>query len=429
MQYNLKWYAHAGAAQHCAVSDSHVSSRRVVLQLDAPVSPRRPQPPENANASAGGGRAQPSAGTGAPAGSGAAAAAPPPVNYGLGVGLVAAPSTGAGGGGGGGGEIEGSGGEVPPSSHPVLEFGNSDSKRSVSVSGMPGMPGVSRMGTFDEKLHSSALAGSRVEVLMNIAPLVEACRPLLRKAFDGLQPTKYLLFWENLLSTLDKHFKGPTAMNKFIGDAFKPALKTAANDLDGLLRASIDLWRSFGEAHSDLTESQEMQISGLELSIYNKISDILQIHTQTERKLRRADDQRFFYRFFDLDSTKVAVEWFAKALRLHLACQYGLNLICKEQVFVNLIKTVCDCADNLPDGFVSDDEWDMFMKRYGPLKSCYHKVKGVCIPSWSRGEGQPERTGESAPWFLRNFTSESVDYWFRDVNNLDQEPKNVAIRL
>ncbi len=96
-----------------------------------------------------------------------------------------------------------------------------------------------RSSTYDER--TAALSSSRVEALMGIAPLVDQCRPLLRKAFDGLHvpPTKYVLYWENLLATLDKHFKGPIALNKFIGDAFKPALKAAATDLEALLKASV----------------------------------------------------------------------------------------------------------------------------------------------------------------------------------------------
>ncbi len=107
----------------------------------------------------------------------------------------------------------------------------------------------------------------------------------------------------------------------------------------------IDLWQGFARAQCELTESQEAHLSGLELSLYTKASDILQIHTQVERRLKRAEDNRFWFRFFELDATKVPVEWFAKGMSNAIAALLFTILCIDSLSCLALLVGVqrCDC--------------------------------------------------------------------------------------
>ncbi len=250
--------------------------------------------------------------------------------------------------------------------------------------------------------------------------------------------SKNYCYWLRLLSQIDGQFKVRAArcrlcrlcgwcvgltdrvcslqgagLQKFVENESLTELRAATVQFEGYLQTAIDMWTRYAASNRELSDNQILALTGLEFTVYKQMAEMLALSGIIRKiaVIESTADQMFWYRFFDMSASAVPLDKLAKALRVHLIVECGIHNMVDEARWAKMVTTAVGTSH-----FVSDDDFVLFAKRFGPLKSTFDKVKGVCGV-----------TGEAAEWFLRDATKDDTDTYFKLRGNRDQ--KQLAVRL
>ncbi|GAB5372610.1 hypothetical protein AAMO2058_001679600 [Amorphochlora amoebiformis] len=165
----------------------------------------------------------------------------------------------------------------------------------------------------------------------------------------------------------------------------------------------------------------------IEFQLYQKISELRQ-KGKDDFVFGSLDMEstRFWCRFFGMENA-VDILTFAEALRMHLRHEHGQEIPKKilEQMVTSLVDVGKISNRNLMghDGYIQWAEFQEFISRYGPLRQCYMKMQGVCVPRRNESVGEDTQYGhmeyiiELPNWF-EILNRAGMDEQFRESKDL-----------
>eukprot|EP00466_Bigelowiella_natans_P018691 jgi/Bigna1/80520/fgenesh1_pg.71_\ len=139
----------------------------------------------------------------------------------------------------------------------------------------------------------------------------------------------------------------------------------------------------------------------------------------------------FWWRFFGVRTREEKLEVFCRALSLYLRHEFN-QFIGSDETLIQLVKQTVDTGVDTGsdhkkdegkshDNIVSDNEFREFISRYGPLKSCFNKMRGVCVvkdTKTGRIEGKQGRA--SREWVARlGWRHKNMAFVFSYMNHKD----------
>lgn len=281
-----------------------------------------------------------------------------------------------------------------------------------------------------------SLAGpspAAVETIKSIKSLVSVIDDRLHAIFQRIPPCRTYLHWRNLLKAVVSSLKGNES--KLSASIPLPRLEQVQLAISDAKERWFDVWHSIprrggagggdlGDTKSDSgqagpvgpsaelpTDYTYLQISldedthplkrdlaNLELAVYRGLAAITRRRTDSQVDIHEDDDAvLFWWRFFGVKSQNVSLSRMCSAMSLFLRHEYD-GFVGDESVLRQLLNHTLDTGlkqgrDQDSDGVVSEEEFREFISRYGPLKSCFKNMIGVCV--WSRREGKIQ----PAEWF------------------------------
>ncbi len=116
-----------------------------------------------------------------------------------------------------------------------------------------------------------------------------------------------------------------------------------------------------------------------------------------------ANELQFWCRYFEFDEREWDLSRFARALRFHLITEFRVPSMLPEPVFLQMFTAAMDhhtisvpvpvpttatattttvttasATTAVPTRRMTDEHWDAFTARYGPITESYKAVKAVC---------------------------------------------------
>jgi len=154
---------------------------------------------------------------------------------------------------------------------------------------------------------------------------------------------------------------------------------------------------STGYVHVSLDDDahpEKRDLANLERMLYSNLAACVGKGEATDDPNSQTEDDEallFWWRFFGVRTTDVQLKRFCRAMSLYLRHEFN-QFIGSEEVLEQMVRQTVDTGSDKEaegkshDNIVSDNEFREFVSRYGPLRSCFNKMRGVCVVKGNRIE-------------------------------------------